>query len=447
MEVPLYVNDAFLAHYHKPARARLRGLVRNPSIPARLLRRLVDQYFNEVKYHMGARPEWSDTQFDVLADHPDAGVREQLAGALHVPPERRARLVEDESVKVLYALANGPDLFALRITPCPPALPAWAYDRLIERYPDLREDIVRNWRVPTDVRDRLAPSGKTGPPTPEWQPHDRGEAVALAGSDDAWTRATAAADPGLPAELVARLAADPSPDVRLAVSMRPELTEEERAAIDYRVAPEDRIAPARWATVTRDPREQRRCAYSAHIGLRRSVAYNPSLSPDLVAVLANDDDFAVRLLLCENHAGVPAATVLATFLEARTLTRGRLLGHPAFPRSGLAGLADSPDHRARCLAVLDPEAPPELIERLSHDPHPHVRASTAADRRLSPSRVLDLFDDPRTTEEATANPHLPVPIMERVLADAATLADERVEGTPAVYLGNWKPDQPPPAGG
>ena len=60
--------------------------------------------------------------------------------------------------------------------------------------------------------------------------------------------------------------------------------------------------------------------------------------------------------------------------------------------------------------------------------------------------MLELFDDPLTTEEATANPHLPVPIMERVLADAATLADEQTEGRPAVYLGNWKPDEASPAG-
>jgi hypothetical protein len=446
MEVPLYVNDAFLAHYNKPARARLRGLARSPTIPADLLRRLVDEYFDEVKYHVGARSEWSDEQFDVLAAHPDLEVREQLAGALNVTPEQRARLVEDPSAKVLYELANGPSLFVLRVTPRPPLLPAWAYDRLVERYPDLREDLVRNPQVPPEVRDRLAPSGTADPPSPDPRPLDRGEAEALTGSDDAWTRVAAAADPRLPADLVATLAADPSPHVRLVVSMRPELIEEERAAIDYRVGPEDRITPARWATVTHDPQEQRRCVYSAHIGLRRSVAYNPSLSPDLVAVLANDDDFAVRLLVCENHASVPAETVLATYLEARTLTRGRLLSHPAFPRSGLADLADSPDPGARWLAVLDPEAPPELIERLSHDPHPSVRASTAADRRLPPHRVLELFDDPLTTEEATANPHLPVAVMERVLAEAATLADEEIEGSPAVYLGNWNPDELPPIG-
>src|SRR3954464_1428563 len=54
---------------------------------------------------------------------------------------------------------------------------------------------------------------------------------------------------------------------------------------------------------------QRRCVYSAHIGLCRGIAHNTSLTPDLIVVLATDDDFAVRLLLCENHADVAGEIV------------------------------------------------------------------------------------------------------------------------------------------
>jgi hypothetical protein len=443
-EAHLYVNDAFLAHHNKPARARLRGLVVNPAIPADLLRRLLSEWSSEVRYHLMARREWSDEQFEALAHHPDTEVRVRLAAAPHVTPEQRARLVEDPSLLVLGALADGPDLFALPVTPREPALPLWAYERLVARSPDLREVFAAARWLPPEVRDRLALPAPPAPAPPAETRLERQEAEALAGDESAWTRAGAAADPRLPADLVARLASDPSPQVRLAVSMRPELSEAERAAIDYRVDPEDRITPVDWARLTRDPERQRRCVHSAHVGLRRSVAVNPHLAPDLVAVLSADDDFAVRLLLCENHADVPAELVLTTFLEARTLSRGRLLGHPAFPHVGLARLADSPDPAARCLVTLDPQAPPELVERLSHDPHPGVRACAAADRRLSTGRVLELFDDPSTTERAAANPHLPVPVMERVLADAVTLVDERIEGTPRVFLGNWKPDQLPP---
>ena len=39
------------------------------------------------------------------------------------------------------------------------------------------------------------------------------------------------------------------------------LSEQQRAAIDYMLAAEDRITPARWAMVTREPLEQRRSVY------------------------------------------------------------------------------------------------------------------------------------------------------------------------------------------
>jgi hypothetical protein len=160
-----------------------------------------------------------------------------------------------------------------------------------------------------------------------------------------------------------------------------------------------------------------------------------------VARLVDDDDFAVRLLLCEYQVNVSADTVLATYLQATTLSRGRLLTHPALRGADLVHFADSDDPSARCLVRRDPTAAAALIEGLSHDPHPAVRASTASDARLSLGRLLELFDDPSTTEAAASNPRLPVSVMELILEEAADLAHEQIEGTPRVYLGRWQPDQ------
>ena len=240
---------------------------------------------------------------------------------------------------------------------------------------------------------------------------------------------------------MAALATDPSPYVRLAVSMRPELSEEERAAIDYHVAPEDRLTPLAWAYTTTDPDLLRRCVHSAHVGLRRSSACNPHLTADLVTALAADDDFAVRLLLCENHAGVPGELVLRTYLEARVITRSDLLHHPSFPRAGLARLADSANWDARKLVALDPAASATLIERLSHDEHPTVRSWMAGDRRLSRDRLVELFDDPQTTEAAAANPNLPVDLMERILADAVGFPGPPDDA--AIILGARSPSSVP----
>jgi hypothetical protein len=413
-------------------------LARNPAIPADLLRRIVDEQLKETEYVLIFRKEWTDEQFEAVATHPYRKVRALAAQAGHATPDQRARLVEDPDPGVLRALAEGPDWAHTWTWTPQPALPTWAYERLLERNPGLELLLADGPWLPQVLRDRLRPAGSPPAPADE-PPMERQEAEVQAHDDNEWTRAVAAADPRLPADLVARLAVDPSPEVRLAVSMRPELSEEQRVAIDYHVGRDDRIRPARWATDTRDPEIQRRCVFSAHIGLRRSVTCNPHLTPDLIAALTTDDDFAVRLLLCERHRDLPAETVLNTYLEATTMTRGRLLDHPSFQRSGLARLADSPNPEARALAVLDPDAPPQLIEQLSNDPHPMVREWTAADPRLSPRRVLELFDDPSTSEPAAANPHLPVPVMHRVLADAATLGDEVTDGEPAVYLGRWSP--------
>lgn len=410
------------------------------------MRQLVEEHLREAEAALMLRLEWSDEQFEALVNHPDHKVRRLLAQAVHVTPEQRARLVEDPERSVLWALAEGPtSLLASRWT-VTAALPVWAYERLLERHPRLELVMVDSPWVPQELRARLWPGESRTAPADE-PPTDRRELEAQASDDNDWVRSTAAAEPDLRADLVARLAVDPSPGVRLAVSMRPEFSEEQRAAIDYHVGRDDRIQPAVWATRTRDPEIQSRCVRSAHIGLRRSVACNPHLTVDHIAALENDDDFAVRLLLCERHSGVSHETVLNTYLDATTATRGRLLDHPSFQWVGLAQLAESPDPWARALVVRDPEAAPQLIERLSHDPRPEVRNSTAGDPRLSPSRVLDLFDDPETAGAAAANPHLPLPVMRGVLTDAATLANGAVDGEPAVLLGRWSGRRRPSAGG
>ncbi|WP_200216813.1 hypothetical protein [Micromonospora coerulea] len=184
------------------------------------MRRLVDKQLREAGFALTFRKEWTDEQFEALADHPDRKVRELLAQAVHVTPEQRARLVEDPEPGVLRALAEGPDWFLAWTWTPQPALPTWAYERLLERKPRLELIMADSPWLPQDLRARLWPAGSPPAPADE-PPPDRREAEAQAGADNEWTRVTAAADPRLPADLVARLAVDPSPAVRLAVSMRP----------------------------------------------------------------------------------------------------------------------------------------------------------------------------------------------------------------------------------
>ncbi|WP_207400260.1 hypothetical protein, partial [Actinomadura fibrosa] len=218
------------------------------------------------------------------------------------------------------------------------------------------------------------------------------------------------------------LAADPAAEVRLAVSLRPELTEAERAAIDYRIGPRDRPRPPPWfRDRLGDAELLRRCATSAHVGLRRLAAHSPHLPADLVTLLAADGDFTVRALLAEHHPGAPGELLLAVTLESRHPARFERLGHPNFPHAGLARLAGSPDPVARMLAIRDPAASAEVVERLSRDGEPRVRAAAAGDARLPVARLLELLDDPAAARSAAGNPGLPEPSMRRILYDVAIL--------------------------
>lgn len=69
--------------------------------------------------------------------------------------------------------------------------------------------------------------------------------------------------------------------------------------------------------------------------------------------------------------------------------------------------ADAPDPRARAIALRDPAAAPELVERLSRDPDAGVRRTAAHDPRLPVLRLLELLADPATAMAAAANPVLP----------------------------------------
>jgi hypothetical protein len=435
--------------------AALLGLARNPALPVALLLRLAADD-RLTPWDLTARRTWTDEAFDTLAAHPDPEVREALAQSPGATGEQRARLAGDLSIRVLQALLEGPP--ARWSDP----LPGWVHRRLAQHPEPLVRDLLTYLPgTPGDVVALLARDPHPGIADAARALLDRkpyeptsigtGQAVLFASGGSEWNRERAAADPALPAEWVTTLAADPSPRVRLAVSQRPELTEEQRAAIDY---PADQDTPLLDWVLAAGPDELRRCALSTHPGLRRSAACHPGLPADLVSALATDPDPVVRALLCAYRAEVPADLVLHTYLTAFAapgtssssgpsssgfadfgdarglsglagLSSDDLVRHPAFPRTGLARLASSPDERARALVTLDPAAPPALIEKLSHDPAATVRAAAAADPRISPARLLELLEDPATTSAAAANPSLPLPVIERLIDDAGARPVQR----------------------
>ncbi|MGW1957641.1 hypothetical protein ACWCPI_33665 [Streptomyces sp. NPDC001920] len=271
---------------------------------------------------------------------------------------------------------------------------------------------------------------------------------------DTEVRRALAANPGLGAHAVAVLARDPQDDVRSAVALRPDLTEEQRAAIrhDFDVTSMSHTLP--WVEdLHGDADAMRRLAASSHPLVRRSVARARHLPPDVVARLARDEDRVVRLFLAESCEDAPADMLLDVWRwwDGSFSHPDRPRSHPNFPRAGLLRYTTDPSGRMRRLALDDPESTPADVARLARDPEAEVRSRAAEDPRLSPADAVRLLNDPAahvrstaarnprlparvlagllhdrdTASAAVTNPAIPVPVLHRILAAAATAVAAR----------------------
>ncbi|MFF4954944.1 hypothetical protein [Streptomyces chattanoogensis] len=452
------------------------GLADNPAAPADILLRLLALNDHYILTRISLRTTLPDEVAEVMLTHPQGRVRLALAESWTADPQLRARLLDGPASNAL-AVAMGPHPYRMQVPP----LPDWAYERLLNherdivRYetlnsPSVPEHVLiplaghqdpvfrlaacrRVWRELTDVlrtsllRD-VDPEVRTAASLQVMHEDEERTAELVETLADDWRlgdvvehgrlgRAVAerllargtrlarlARNPSFPADLAARLARHDDPAVRLAVSARPGLSEAERAAIDWEVGPEDRLDTLWWVWDAREDEEVlRRCAASAHTWLRRSAAVCPQLPDDCVEWLADDKDFAVRLLLAEHHPQAPAELLLDLYLHGTHRAVGMLTTKPQFPAAGLAArFADAADPRARALAVRDPSATPELVERLSRDPQAGVRKAAARDARLPVQRLIELLDDPDVGSAAAANPALPAAEMTALL-DGAGVPD------------------------
>ncbi|MFD3752832.1 hypothetical protein ACFWVT_21880 [Streptomyces cyaneofuscatus] len=437
------------------------ALAGNPAAPADVLLRLLALNDRSITHRLSYHAALPDEVAEALLTHPERWVRHLLADSFTAAPELRARLLDGPASDAM-AVAIGPNPYRIQAPP----LPDEAYERLLNheqvnvRYetvnaastpdhvlvplaghadPYFRQAACRHvWHLlDDDVRSTLLADPDHAVRTAASlqvidQDEERTEEIVRTQAD-AWHlgevaergrlgRALAerlmadevllarlALNPTLPADLAAGLADHADPAVRLAVSARPELSEDERAAIDWRIDPEDRLPGLWWVWNARhDPETLRRCATSAHTWLRRTAAICPELPQDCVELLARDADFAVRLLLAEGHPEAPAELLLDLYLHGTHRAVGSLISRPRFPAAGLARrFADAPDPRARALALRDPAATPELVERLSRDPDAGVRRTAAYDPRVPVPRLLELLADPATAMAAAANPVLP----------------------------------------
>ncbi|MFJ2645858.1 hypothetical protein ACIO1C_03865 [Streptomyces sp. NPDC087420] len=236
-------------------------------------------------------------------------------------------------------------------------------------------------------------------------------------------RRAAAQSPNLDSDLVALLGQDMEPGVRWLVSVRSDLMEAERSGTTVEFDPTASCNPLPWVRdLGYDEEAMCRCTTSAHVMLRRSAACAKNLPPDVVDLLAHDEDWVVRLFLAEHCAQAPADVLLEMAESWDGYSAARMIEHPNFPRQGTLRYADDPNPLARKLALLDPKSTAELVERFSRDADSGVRRHALRDQRLSAASVIRMLDDPHhgVRNEAATDPRLPTRVLAALLRDTAT---------------------------
>ncbi|MGW3915825.1 hypothetical protein ACWEBX_30495 [Streptomyces sp. NPDC005070] len=329
-----------------------------------------------------------------------------------------------------------------------PALPSELVDRLIatadtDLAHDLagREDLSHAQAVALFSHDprcgvRLAYAGKltaadvdpvTQPETalalldegsgsPEW-------ARLLAADPVAGRREKLAACPGLPADVVERLAADTEPCVVAELAL--------------------------WTT----PETAARLAEHPHAEVRRAVAFNEATPSDVLAALIAGEGLppARHCLVCDREAtpfthdpecprtdcdlgpgdscdGSHESTVHAMWVA--------VLRNPATPTEAVVGFADHPSMLLRWTLAAREDLPPQVCARLAADPVPGVRADLAENPATGEDviRVLARDPDVAVRRGLARHPRVPLDVLTELARTAkvgATLLPRVAAATPA----------------
>ncbi|MFD0597963.1 hypothetical protein ACFQZ4_41570 [Catellatospora coxensis] len=243
--------------------------------------------------------------------------------------------------------------------------------------------------------------------------------ILVADADKA-VRETLANNPAAPVAVLRQLADEDDRWMRLRVFSNESTPEELLATIDLPVAGNDHVRPVEWLRRRcADIELQARYARSPYVIFRRTAAYCPHLPADVVAELAEDDDFAVRLLLAEHHPDAPGELLVQVVQVWDGYTTPAMVRRPQFPADALDRFTRSELEHHRWLATYSDRLTEEQQARLRADPVPAIRERFDPD--FPPAAELRaMLDDPDPEVRCRAAGHrnLPVPLMWEIFESA-----------------------------
>ncbi|MFF4974765.1 hypothetical protein [Streptomyces sp. NPDC001083] len=218
-----------------------------------------------------------------------------------------------------------------------------------------------------------------------------------------------AACPGLPADVVDRLAADP--DVRVVAEL------------------------ASWTV----PEMAARLAAHPHAEVRRAVAGNESTPPGILAALLKGEGLptARHCLVCDREqipfvhdrqcarldCDLPAGASCDGSHESTVNAMVKAaLRNPATPVEAVVGFVDHPSMLVRWTLAARPDLPRQICARLASDTGPGVRADLAENPALDDDliRLLARDRDPEVRRRLAHHPRVPLDVLTHVARTART---------------------------
>ncbi|MEM5328062.1 hypothetical protein VSR34_15910 [Paraburkholderia sp. JHI2823] len=151
---------------------------------------------------------------------------------------------------------------------------------------------------------------------------------------------------------------------------------------------------------------------------RRSLAHQARTLPDILALLARDEDPGVRRAAALN-ANTPAGALIGLCFDAQAIVRRVVATRHDLPLKVVDWLIGNADAWVRRMLARNPACPPEWLERLVHDSESEVRRAVARHPRCPARLVALLAADPVAWVRAgvALREDLPAALLRRLCAD------------------------------